>query len=118
LVKIQLKNVKNGLKGWGANIRWRDKKRKQELHLELDILEDLKEKGCISCIQSCRKTQIQVELLHILEKDEACWQQRSREQWLLQDDNNTSFSIELPMGEKGKGLCFPLRMAQIQFRGP
>jgi hypothetical protein len=37
---------------------------------------------------------------------------------LLQDDNNTSFSIELPMGEKGKGLCFPLRMAQIQFRGP
>jgi hypothetical protein len=43
-----------------------------------------------------------VELLHILEKDEACWQQRSKEQWLLQDDNNTSFSIELPMEEKGK----------------
>jgi hypothetical protein len=63
--------LKNGLKGWGENIRGRDKKRKQELPVELDILEDLEGKGCISCIRSCRETQIQVELLHILEKEEA-----------------------------------------------
>jgi hypothetical protein len=91
VVQIKLKRVKSCLKGWGANIRGRDKKKKQELHMELDILEDLEEKGCISNIQACRKSQIQIEVLMLLEKEEAFWQQRSRERWLLQGDNNTSF---------------------------
>jgi hypothetical protein len=43
--------------------------------MELDILEDLEEKGCISNIQACRKSQIQIELLMLLEKEEAFWQQ-------------------------------------------
>jgi hypothetical protein len=39
--------------------------------MELDMLEDLEEKGCISCTQACRKFQIQMELLMLLEKEEA-----------------------------------------------
>jgi hypothetical protein len=79
IVQIKLKKVKNCLKGWGVNIRGRDKKKKQELHMELDMLEDLEEKGCISSLEACRKSQIQIELLILLEKEEAFWQQRSRE---------------------------------------
>jgi hypothetical protein len=56
VVQIKLKKVKNCLKGWGENIRGRDKKKKQELHLELDMLEDLEEKGCISSVQTWRKS--------------------------------------------------------------
>jgi hypothetical protein len=54
-----MKNVKNDLKGWGANIREGDKKKKQELSLELAELEELEENGCISRSQTIRKTQIQ-----------------------------------------------------------
>jgi hypothetical protein len=47
-MQIKLKKTKNDLKGWGANIRGRDKKHKQELHMELATLEDLEEQGNIS----------------------------------------------------------------------
>jgi hypothetical protein len=59
IVRIKMKNVKNVLKGWGANIREGDKKKKQELSLELAELEELEENGCISRSQTIRKTQIQ-----------------------------------------------------------
>jgi hypothetical protein len=82
IVQIKLKNVKNDLKGWGQTLEGeirRGNKRKQELHLELVALDELEENGLISRTQTCRKTQIQVEFLHMLEKEEAFWQQRSRE---------------------------------------
>jgi hypothetical protein len=94
------------LKGWGANIRGRDKTKKQDLQKELDELEELEEKGCISCTQAHRKSHIQMEILVLLEKEEALWQQRSREQWLLQGDNNTSFFHRVANGRKRKSTCF------------
>jgi hypothetical protein len=74
-IQIKLKKIKNDLKGWGANIRGRDKRIKQELHLELASLEEMEQKGDITLEQACRKVQIQEELLHLLEKEEAFWKQ-------------------------------------------
>jgi hypothetical protein len=116
-VQIKLKKVKNCLKGWGANIRGKDKKKKQDLHIELDMLEDLEEKGYISSIQACRKSQIQVELLTLLEKEEAFWQQRSREKWLLQGDNNTSFFHRVANGRKRKRTMFSLKDGDRTIQG-
>jgi hypothetical protein len=54
-VQIKLKKIKSDLKGWGANIRGRDKKKKHDLHLELAILEELEEQSNISLEHACRK---------------------------------------------------------------
>jgi mannosylglycoprotein endo-beta-mannosidase len=109
--------MKNYLKGWGANIRGKDKKKKQDLHMELDMLEDLEEKGCISRLQACRKSQIQIELLTLLEKEEAFWQQRSRENWLLQGDNNTRFFHRIANGRKRKRTMFSLKDGDRTIQG-
>jgi mannosylglycoprotein endo-beta-mannosidase len=106
---MKLKNVKNDLKCWGANIRGRDKKKNQELSLELAELEEPGGNGCISRSQTIRKTQIQGEMLHILENEEAFWQHRSREQWLLQGDNNTSFFHTIANGRKINRTMFSLK---------
>jgi hypothetical protein len=93
----------------GENIRGKDKMRKQDLHMELDMPEDMEEKGCISNTQACIKSQIQTELLSLLEKEEAFWQQRSRDKWLLQGDNNTSFFHRVANGRKRKRTMFSLK---------
>jgi transcription elongation factor GreA-like protein len=51
--------------------------------LELATLEELEEQGDITLEQACRKVQIQKELLHLLKKEEAFWQQRSKEQCMV-----------------------------------
>jgi mannosylglycoprotein endo-beta-mannosidase len=73
------------------------------------MLEDLEEKGCISCTQASIKSEIQMELLVLLEKEEAFWQQRSREKWLLHGDNNTSFFHRIADGRKRKRTIFSLK---------
>jgi hypothetical protein len=40
---MKLKNIKNDLKGWGANLRGKDIKRKREIGSELEALEILEE---------------------------------------------------------------------------
>jgi hypothetical protein len=65
--------VKNDLKGWGANIRGRDKKRKQELLQELSDLEEMEEASCLSRDQMLRKIQAQKDIEQIIEKEEDFW---------------------------------------------
>jgi hypothetical protein len=42
-IQLKLKNIKNDLKGWGANLRGRDIKRKKDIGRELEDLERLEE---------------------------------------------------------------------------
>jgi hypothetical protein len=53
--------------------------------------------------------QIQEELLHLLKKEEAFLEQRSKEQWLLQGDNNTSYFHRIANGTKRKRTMFSLK---------
>jgi hypothetical protein len=80
LDKIQkkLKNVRNGLKGLGANLRGQDAKRKKKIVGELEELEKIEEESKLSEVQIRRTSQIQRELLHILDNEESFRQQRSR----------------------------------------
>jgi hypothetical protein len=43
IIQMKLKNIKNDLKGWGANLRGKDIKRKREIGSELEALEILEE---------------------------------------------------------------------------
>jgi hypothetical protein len=81
--QAKLKLVKKNLKGWGANIRGRDIKKKKELTQELSELEENEETLLLSSYQLIRKSQIQKELMLIYESEEAFWHQRGRENCLL-----------------------------------
>jgi hypothetical protein len=113
----KLKNVKNDLKGWGANLKGRDIKRKKEINRELEELEKLEEDQPLSAFQMKRRTQIQQELLSILDKEEKYWQQRSREKWLLQGDINTSFFHRISNGCKRKRTIFSMSDGENTIQG-
>jgi hypothetical protein len=66
----KLKNLMKFLKGWGANIRGRDIKKKKELTQELVDLEVAEEIMNLSFEQAKRKCIVQEELLLIYEKEE------------------------------------------------
>lgn len=42
----------------------------------------------------------------IYEQEEMRWQRKCTEQWLLEGDSNTSFSMEEQMGDRGRALFF------------
>jgi hypothetical protein len=66
----KLKNVKNSLKGWGANLRGVDIKKKRDISMELEELENIEENRNLSPYQRKRKILIQQELLKILDNEE------------------------------------------------
>jgi hypothetical protein len=105
----KLKNVKKVLKGWGANIRGRDARKKKDLSQELAEMEIMEESVTLSVDQKIRKCHIHEELLAIYEHEEEFWRQRGREQWLLQGDNNTEFFHRCANGQKRKRTMFSLQ---------
>jgi hypothetical protein len=108
LVK-KLKNVKKALKGWGANLRGADIKKKRDISSELKELEDLEEMGPLSPTQRERKALLQQEMLQVLDNEEAFWKQRSRENWLLHGDSNSAFFHRAANGCKRKRTIFSLK---------
>jgi hypothetical protein len=116
LFQLKLKKLKRSLKGWGANIRGRDIKRKKELNQELAELETIEETMFLSFDQAKRKSKIQEELMILYENEEAFWSQRSREQWLLKGDNNTEFFTDVQMDKKGRGLSFLSKMVRLLYK--
>jgi hypothetical protein len=68
----------------------------------------LEEDQSLSATQ-IRRAHIQHELLNIIDKEESYWQQRSRERWLLQGDNNNSFFHRISNGCKRKRTIFSMK---------
>jgi hypothetical protein len=93
-VLFKLKKEKNFLKGWGFNKAGSNKKRMKEIEDEMLKLEILEEDGRLSETQIELKISLRLELLKILEEEEAYWCRRSHENWLLKGDSNTEFFIE------------------------
>jgi hypothetical protein len=58
------------LKGWGANLRGVDIKKKRDISMELEELENIEENRNLSPDQRKRKILIQQELLKILDNEE------------------------------------------------
>jgi hypothetical protein len=104
---MKLKNIKKDLKGWGANLRGQDIKKKKELSQELQNLEDLEENGTLSREELIRKSQIQQDLMQIYELEEDYWHQRGREKWLLKGDNNTEFFHRIANGHRIQRTFLP-----------
>jgi mannosylglycoprotein endo-beta-mannosidase len=108
VLNIKLKRVKKKFKGWGSNLFGHVKKRKGELKMELDSLEQLEESDELSPDHVVRKTEIMVELYNIHVDDESYWHQRSHARWLLQGDQNTSYFHKIANGRKMKNTLYSL----------
>jgi hypothetical protein len=97
------------LKGWGANLRGADIKKKKDISNELKELEELEETVPLSPSQRARRSLLQQELLTVLDNEESFWRQRSRENWLLHGDSNSAFFHRAANGCKRKRTIFSLK---------
>jgi hypothetical protein len=105
----KLKNVKNNFKGWGANIRGNDIRKRKELSSELKNLEDLDKISALCDNQMQRRIVIQQELMSLFEHEEEIWHPRGKENWLLKGDNNTEYYHRIANGHKRKNTIYSLQ---------
>jgi hypothetical protein len=119
LAKFQgkLKNVRNNLKGWGANLRGFDIEKRKELNQELQNLEDIEENSPPSKEQLLRKSAIQKDLMTLFQHEEDFWHQRGRDNWLLKGDNNTEYFHRIANGHKRKKTIFSLQDGSNTIQG-
>ena len=105
------------MKGWGANIRGQDIKKRRELTAELADLESLEEDNSLTDEQLLRRGHIQNELLELMEKEEEYWHQKASEKWLLHGDNNTEYFHRIANGRKRKKTFSPYNMTRTLSKG-
>jgi uncharacterized protein (DUF2249 family) len=114
---IKINRVKKFLKGWGQNIKGHSKKHKKILKEELMNLEKMEEERSLSATLLERKTQIQTELLRMLEEEELYLHKRSNLNWLLKGDSNTNFFHRYANGKKRKNLIFNMERGDATIQG-
>jgi hypothetical protein len=105
------------LKGWGYNLRGKNKKRKSDISRELAELENLEEQSPLLPADIVKRAELQQELLDILDKEEKLWRQRARDNWLLQSDCNTAYFHRLANGCKRKSTIFSLKNGETLIQG-
>jgi hypothetical protein len=82
---------------------------KAKLSSELLDLKNLEESSSLFHAQLLRKIKIQEDLLHLYEKEEDYWHQRSIDNWLLQGYNNTDYFHRIANGHKRNKTIFSLQ---------
>jgi hypothetical protein len=117
VVQEKLRNVKNSLKGWGANVRGESLKIKRDLLSELENLENLEEDNVLPGPLFARKGEIQFKLMKIYEEEELYWFSRSSEKWLLEGDNSTTYFHCVDNGRRRKNTMYSLKKDDIHIQG-
>jgi hypothetical protein len=107
-IQQKLKLFKQFFKGWGFNLQGELRKKRKEFQEELAVLESIEEDLGLCNDQIDRKTWLICENLKSLEQEESYWYERCHETWLLKGDANTSYFINVLMGEKRKNNILSL----------
>lgn len=107
ILNIKLKIFKKYFKDWGANLFGHNKKR-QELQVELQILESLEELTILDPMTYKKKVDKLVELHDLYAEEEMHWFKMTSERWLIQGDNNTYYFHKIANGRRRKKLIHSL----------
>jgi hypothetical protein len=117
VLNIKLKRFKKYFKGWGSNLFGNERKRKNELKVELESLESMEEESGLSPEMFVRKSQIFVELQNLFAEEELQWIQKAHEKWLLWGDQNTSYFHRICNGRKRKNTVILLKDGDVNIEG-
>ena len=104
-------------KGWGSDKFGHAKRRKEDLRLELELLEEAEEEGPLPPELYCRKTDICFELHELLIAEEIYWLQQSHERWLLRGDCNTYYFHKIANGRRRKNTIHALKCGEVEIEG-
>ena len=117
VLNIKLKRFKIYFKGWGSDKYGHDKKRKEDLRMELAMLEELEEEDMLPPDLYSRKMDINAELYELLVNEEFFWLQQSHERWLLKGDLNTDYYHKIANGRKRKNTIHSFTAGEVTIEG-
>lgn len=117
VLNIKLKRIKIYFKDCGSDKYMHAKKRKQDLRMELYLLEELEEDGPLTPELYSRKVDTNFELHELLINEEIYWLQQSHERWLLNGDRNTDYFHKIANGCKRKNVIHALKCADMEIEG-
>ena len=88
---FKLRLLRKQARGWSINVESANKKVKNDLMLEYDILDMFAESNLLSVPEKDRMSQIRSEIDKILMQEETKAWQRSRDRFIKEGDRNTSY---------------------------
>jgi hypothetical protein len=96
--------LRSSLRGWNGNWGGDMKKRKQDLLLMIQSLDQEAEARELQGCEWERRYSLEEELIDIYNKEEVMWQTRGGERWMLEGDANTAYFHGVANGRKRKCL--------------
>jgi hypothetical protein len=113
---IKIRALCSHLSGWAHHVTGVLKNEKSRLSSIIDGLEALAEIGPLSAQEIELKNQSNAKIASLLREDEIKWYQRSKSQFILEEDSNTRYFHSVAKADIGKSVFTLLFRMRVQLR--